>query len=63
MEPRSGSTPSVDLLDLVEPELDRDLALERGIHGITGATLTARAVTQAVRRTLAIHAAVGSGAP
>jgi len=43
--------------------LDRDLALGRGIHGITGATLTARAVTQAVRRTLAIHAAVGSGAP
>ncbi len=35
--------------------LDRDLAIKRGIHGITGATLSARAVTEATRRVLAIH--------
>ena len=35
--------------------LGKNLFLERGIHGITGASLTARAVTRAVRRILAIH--------
>jgi len=35
--------------------LDRDLALDRDIRGVTGATLTARATTEAVRRVLAIH--------
>ena len=39
-------------------ELDRDLALDRDIRPITGATLTARATTDAVRRSLAIHAAI-----
>jgi len=37
-------------------ELDEDLALKRGIRPVTGATLTARATTEAVRRVLAIHA-------
>lgn len=36
--------------------LDETLSLKRDIKGITGATLTARATTQAVRRMLAIHA-------
>ncbi len=43
--------------------LDPDLALKRDIDGITGATLTARATTEAVRRVLALHhvlAAAGS---
>jgi hypothetical protein len=35
--------------------LDPGLVLERSIRGITGATLTARATTQAVRRVLAVH--------
>jgi hypothetical protein len=35
--------------------LDRDLAVSRGIHGVTGATLSGRAATEAVRRTLALH--------
>ena len=35
--------------------LNDDLQLKRGIDGVTGATLTARATTQAVRRSLAIH--------
>jgi electron transport complex protein RnfG len=39
-------------------ELDDDLALKRDIRPVTGATLTARATTEAVRRVLAIHAAV-----
>ena len=35
--------------------LDRQLAVSRAIHGVTGATLSARAATDAVRRTLALH--------
>jgi electron transport complex protein RnfG len=35
--------------------LDDELRLKRGIRGITGATLTARATTDAVRRVLAVH--------
>jgi Na+-translocating ferredoxin:NAD+ oxidoreductase RnfG subunit len=38
--------------------LDDGLNLRRDIQGITGATLTARATTKAVRRILAIHAAL-----
>jgi len=37
-------------------QLDDDLALKRDIRPVTGATLTARATTEAVRRVLAIHA-------
>lgn len=36
-------------------ELMDDLRLQRSIRSVTGATLTARATTDAVRRTLAIH--------
>jgi Na+-translocating ferredoxin:NAD+ oxidoreductase RnfG subunit len=39
-------------------ELDDDLALKRNIRPVTGATLTARATTDAVRRVLALHAVV-----
>jgi hypothetical protein len=35
--------------------LDQELDLQRGIRSVTGATLTARATTEAVRRVLAIH--------
>lgn len=35
--------------------LDRDLQLKRDIRPVTGATLTARATTGAVRRVLALH--------
>lgn len=38
--------------------LDDDLAVRRGIVNLTGATLTSRAVTDAVRRALAIQAVV-----
>ncbi|MGH7151929.1 MAG: FMN-binding protein [Planctomycetota bacterium] len=36
-------------------DLDEDLALRRGIPPVAGATLTARATTEAVRRVLALH--------
>lgn len=36
-------------------DLDDDLSLKRDIRPVTGATLTARATTEAVRRVLAIH--------
>lgn len=42
--------------------LDQELALRRGIQGVTGASLTARATTDAVRRILALHAVVEAGA-
>jgi electron transport complex protein RnfG len=42
--------------------LDDDLALKRAIRPVTGATLTARATTEAVRRILALHAVVAEGA-
>lgn len=67
-----GTVRTVDILAFSEPEdyrprdawyrqfdgraLDPDLALKRDIHGITGATLSAESTTDAVRRTLAIHA-------
>ena len=41
--------------------LDDDLALKRDIRPVTGATLTARATTEAVRRILALHAVVSEG--
>ncbi len=40
--------------------LDDDLNLDRGIRGVTGATLTARATTAAVRRSLALHAVLAT---
>lgn len=44
-------------------DLDDDLAVKRDIRPVTGATLTARATTDAVRRILAIHEAMAeSGA-
>lgn len=41
--------------------LDRDLQLKRDIHPVTGATLTARATTNAVRRVLALHRVIAEG--
>lgn len=38
-----------------DQKLDDDLALKRDIRPVTGATLTARATTDAVRRVLAVH--------
>ena len=43
-------------------QLDDDLQLKRDIRPVTGATLTARATTEAVRRVLAIHQVAEGGA-
>jgi hypothetical protein len=43
--------------------LDGELNLKHGIRGITGATLTARATTSAVRRVLALHEVLGADDP
>ncbi len=44
--------------------LDPDLQLKREIRPVTGATLTARATTDAVRRVLALHQLlIGAGKP
>ncbi len=40
-------------------ELNARLRLKRGIQGVSGATLTARATTSAARRTLALHEVLG----
>jgi hypothetical protein len=70
----AGTVRKIEILAFHEPEdylpraiwlrqfdgraLDRDLSVKRGIHGITGATLSAGAVTEAARRILAIHQAI-----
>lgn len=41
--------------------LDRELSLKRGVRPITGATLSARAAVDAVRRVLALHRVLGGG--
>jgi hypothetical protein len=43
--------------------LDEGLALKREIRGVTGATLTARATTSAVRRVLALHQVLQEAKP
>ncbi|MFL6192996.1 MAG: FMN-binding protein [Thermoanaerobaculia bacterium] len=42
--------------------LDPELQLKRGIRPVTGATLTARATTDAVRRVLALHQVIAGAA-
>ena len=44
-------------------KLDRELAAGRGLAHVTGATLTTRAITEAVRRVLAIDAVLVEGKP
>lgn len=46
------------LRQFVGKPLDETLSLKGEIHGITGATLSSHAATDAVRRILAIHAAL-----
>ncbi|MFQ5767155.1 MAG: FMN-binding protein [Acidobacteriota bacterium] len=42
--------------------LDAELSLKRAIHPMTGASLSARAITRAARRILAYHQVIGPGA-
>lgn len=43
--------------------LDDELSLKGGVRNLTGATLTARALTRAARRVLALHAVIAPAAP
>ncbi len=54
-EPKEYLAPAPWLKRWIGRELNEELMLRRGVDGITGATLTARAVTAAVREILAIH--------
>ena len=74
-----GTVRSVEILAFNEPleymasdrwldqfdgrELSERLMLRQDIDGITGATLTARSITRAVRQTLAIHRVLNEGKP
>jgi len=67
----SGAIARIEVLSFSEPEeylpkahwyeqfqgkpLDDELSMKRGIRAVTGATLTARATTDAARRVLALH--------
>ena len=71
-----GKVARVEVLSFEEPEqylprgpwygqfggraLGPELDLKRGIHPVTGATLTARATTEAVRRVLALHQVIAN---
>ena len=74
----AGAIARVEVLSFSEPEeylpkphwyeqfqgkpLDDELSMKRGIRAVTGATLTARATTDAARRVLALHKVLQAGA-
>lgn len=74
----AGAIARIEVLSFAEPEeympregwygqfpgrkLDDELGLQRGIRPVSGATLTARATTAAVRRILALHETLHSPA-
>jgi hypothetical protein len=62
LEPREYEAPEAWLRQYRERALTRDLEVNRGIRPIAGATLTARAVNEAVRRVMAIDHALQAGA-
>jgi hypothetical protein len=71
----AGAIARLEVLSFSEPEeymprahwyaqfpgksLDPELSVRRGIRAVSGATLTARATTEAARRVLALHQVVG----
>lgn len=59
-EPPEYRAPAKWLDQFEDKRLSQDLSLRRGIVPITGATLTAKAVTNATRRVLALHAIISS---
>jgi len=60
-EPREYLPRAKWYAQFVGKELDEDLRIKGDIRGVTGATLTARATTSAVRRVLAVHLVAGPG--
>ncbi len=61
-EPEDYLPPARWYGQLVGQGLSDDLALGRHIRNVTGASLTARATTEAVRRVLALHQVLAAGA-
>ena len=57
-EPPEYRAPEGWIEQLEGRRLDASLSVRGDIHNITGATLTARALTRAVRRVLALHAVI-----
>ena len=47
-------------MTLLPVGFDDELSMKRGIRAVTGATLTARATTDAARRVLAVHKVIQS---
>ena len=62
-EPQEYSAPPPFRAQFVGRSLAEPLALRRDLRGITGATLTSRAIAEAVRRVLALHNALFPDAP
>ena len=63
LEPPEYEAPSAFLRQFSGRPLTDDLRLQRAIRPIAGASLTAHAVTDAVRRVLAIDAVLTAGVP
>ncbi|MFO7894309.1 MAG: FMN-binding protein [Longimicrobiales bacterium] len=57
-EPPEYQAPEGWIEQLEGRKLDDELSTRRGIRNLTGATLTARALTEATRRVLALHAVI-----
>lgn len=73
----AGAIARIEVLSFAEPEeylprahwyaqfqgkpLDDELSIKRGVRAVTGATLTARATTDAARRVLALHRVLQPG--
>ena len=67
MEPAEYRAPEGWIEQLEDRRLNDELSTRGAIRNLTGATLTARALTEAARRVLALHAVIGpfrgAGAP
>lgn len=75
----AGAIARIEVLSFMEPEeymprarwyeqfagksLNEELSTKRGIHPVTGATLTVRATTDAARRVLALHRILHANVP
>lgn len=58
LEPPEYRAPAGWLGQIAGKRLDAGLSLKRGVAGMTGATLTSRAIVDASRRVLALHQAI-----
>lgn len=61
LEPREYMAPDVWLRQFDEQSLSDEVALQRAIRPIAGATLTAQSATEAVRRAMAIDVVLEAG--